>query len=182
MSGAELIGGPEKREIFLASYDPAWPPAFERERRRLVAALGPLPHRLEHIGSTSVPGLAAKPIIDMQLSVADVEDEDSYLPCLERAGYALRVRERWHRMVRSARRDFQLHVCDAASDWERRHPLLRDWLRNSAQDRRRYEEAKRDLVVREWPTMNDYAAAKGDVIKDIMVRAEAWAARAPWVC
>lgn len=179
---AELIGGPEKRGIFLAAYDPAWPGTFEGERRRIVVALGPLPHRLEHIGSTSVPGLAAKPIIDSQLSVPDVEDEDSYLPCLERVGYALRVRERGHRMVRSASLELHLHVCDVRSDWERRHLLLRDWLRRSPADRRLYEEAKRELAEREWPTMNDYAAAKSDVIGDIKGRAEVWAALTGWAC
>jgi hypothetical protein len=100
----DLIGGPEKRQIVLLVYDPAWEKKFETERRKVVGALGLLPHRVEHVGSTSVPGLAAKPIIDIQLSVPNVEDENGYVPQLEPAGYKLRVREHGHRMLRTASR------------------------------------------------------------------------------
>ncbi len=176
----DLIGGPEKRQIILLAYDPAWAKDFETERRTVVRALGLLPHRVEHVGSTSVPGLAAKPIIDIQLSVPNVEDEDAYVPHLEPAGYALRVREHGHRMLRTASLNCHLHVCDAGSDWERRHLLFRDWLRRSPEDRRSYDLAKRELARRDWPTMNHYADAKTEFISAIMTRAEAWAAEVGW--
>src|SRR6188472_1450231 len=96
---AELIGGRERRPIVLVPYDPSWAARFERERRRIAAALGPCALRLDHIGSTAVVGLVAKPIVDIDISVADVEDEEAYVPALERAGYRLRVREPRHRML-----------------------------------------------------------------------------------
>jgi GrpB-like predicted nucleotidyltransferase (UPF0157 family) len=180
VADVDLIGGPEKRQIILLAHDPAWAKEFETELRKVVGALGLLPHRVEPVGSTSVPGLAAKPIIDIQLSVPNVEDEDAYVPQLEPAGYKLRVREHGHRMLRTASLNCHLHVCDAGSDWEHRHLLFRDWLRRSPEDRRSYDLAKRDLARRDWPTMNHYADARSEVISAIMTRAEAWAAEGGW--
>jgi GrpB-like predicted nucleotidyltransferase (UPF0157 family) len=131
----ELVGGQEKREIRVVAYDPAWPAAFERERRRIVDAVGPVARRVDHVGSTAVPGLVAKPIIDIDLSVPDADGEDAYLPALERAGYVLRVRQPGHRMVRTPDLGVQVHICTAGSEWERRHLLFRDWLRRDAADR-----------------------------------------------
>ena len=166
-----LIGGREKREIVIVDHDPAWASRYERERARIVAALDERAIAVEHIGSTSVPGLAAKPIIDIDLSVADLEDEDAYVPDLEAAGYVLRVREPGHRMFRTPELDVHLHVCETGSDWERRHLVFRDWLRSHPDDRQRYEDVKRDLATRQWDDMNDYADAKTDVVADIMARA-----------
>ncbi len=100
MDEVELIGGPEKRSIVIVPYRPAWPATFEEHRRRIEDALGSVAFRVDHIGSTAVPGLAAKPIIDIQVSVSDIEDETPYLPVLVAAGYRLRVREPGHRMFR----------------------------------------------------------------------------------
>lgn len=85
-SDVEFIGGPEKRPVVLVEYCSEWPARFARERNRIAAALGPAAVRIDHIGSTAVAGLAAKPIVDIDLSVIDVEAEASYLPALERAG------------------------------------------------------------------------------------------------
>jgi GrpB-like predicted nucleotidyltransferase (UPF0157 family) len=166
-----LIGGPEKRQIKIVDYRPEWPARFARERDRIAAALGPTAVRIDHIGSTAVPGLAAKPIIDIDVSVPDVEEEASYLPALERAGYVLRVREPGHRMLRTPERDVHIHVCSAGSDWERRHVRFRDRLRQSEADRSLYEAAKRRLARREWHDTNDYADAKSAVIEEILSRA-----------
>ena len=106
-----LIGGRERREIVIAEYDPQWPGRFDAERERIGSALGDAALRIEHIGSTSVPGLAAKPIVDVLVAVSDVSDESSYGPALERAGYELRVREPEHRMYRTPERD--VHVGEA---------------------------------------------------------------------
>jgi len=92
-SEVELIGGPEKRPVVIVDYRSEWAARFARERHRIAAALGPAAMRIDHIGSTAVPGLAAKPIVDIDVSVADVEQETIYLPALERTGYRLRVRE-----------------------------------------------------------------------------------------
>src|SRR3954452_19906435 len=103
-----LIGGPEKRAVVLAAYDPAWPAKFERHAAIISEALGGTALRIEHVGSTSVPGLAAKPIIDILVEVPDSADEAAYLPQIQAAGYVLRVREpEWneHRMLRTPGRD-----------------------------------------------------------------------------
>ncbi|MDP8930884.1 MAG: GrpB family protein [Actinomycetota bacterium] len=153
---------------------------FEQERERIVLTLREVARRIEHVGSTSVPGFAAKPIIDIELSVADVEDEASYVPPMQAAGYVLRVREPGHRMFRTADIGVQIHVCATGSEWERRHLLFRDWLRRSSEDRARYEAAKRELAQREWDDVNDYADAKSAVINEITERAETWAAVTGW--
>lgn len=168
-----LIGGREQREIVMVEHDPRWATRYESERSRIVAALGDRVLRIDHIGSTSVSGLAAKPIIDIDLSVADPDDETAYVPDLERVGYVLRVREEGHRMMRTPERDVHVHVCSLGSDWEQRHLVFRDWLRENPDDRQRYEDVKRSLAGRVWADMNDYADAKSDVIADIMSRATA---------
>ena len=175
-----LIGGPEKRDIVLVDYRPDWPAAFRREREKIVRALGATARRVDHIGSTAVPGLVAKPIIDIDLSVPDADDEAAYLPGLQAAGFHLRVREPGHRMVRTADRGVQVHVCPAGSDWERRHLLFRDRLRHDPADRSAYARLKQELAAREWPDLNAYAAAKGTLIAEIMVRAEDWAQATGW--
>jgi GrpB-like predicted nucleotidyltransferase (UPF0157 family)/predicted kinase len=175
----ELVGGPEHVAIEVVAPDPAWPERFEAERARISSALAGIEHRVEHVGSTSVPGLAAKPIVDVQVSVPEV-DEDVWLAPLEAAGYVLRVREPGHCMVRTPERDVHVHVCSAGSEWERRHLVFRDWLRTSDADRDRYAAVKRSLAEREWPTMQHYTEAKGDVIRDIIEQAEAWARESAW--
>ncbi|WP_433566958.1 GrpB family protein [Nocardia sp. CA-151230] len=176
----ELIGGIEKRDIRIVEYDPSWPHRFLQERSRISDALGATARRIDHIGSTSVPGLSAKPIIDIDLSVADVEDEAAYLDALLTAGYQLRVREPGHRMVRTPRRDVHVHICSLGSPWERRHLLFRDWLRHDTPDRIAYEELKHRLAQRDWPDMNVYADAKGPLIAEITQRAQTWAQASGW--
>lgn len=177
---AEIIGGQERRRLIIVEPDPTWVRRFETERRRIRDALGDVAVRIDHVGSTAVPRLAAKPIIDIEVSVADVEHEDSYKPTLERAGYEIRVREPAHRMFRTPGFDVHVHVCDRGGSWERRHLLFRDWLRASGPDRQLYAETKRALSRQDWPTMNHYADEKSGVIADIMSRAEAWAHSFDW--
>lgn len=180
MDEAFLIGGVEARTIEMVAYDAAWPGRFAAERRRIRAALGPAALRIDHVGSTAVVGLAAKAIIDVQLSVLDPDDEGSYLPTLSGAGYKLRVREPGHRMLRTPTLDVHVHVCAAASSWERRHLLFRDWLRSAPAEADLYAAVKYALTRRDWPDMNRYAEAKTDVIDEIMSRAERWAAAGGW--
>lgn len=178
--GESLIGGREKRKITIAEYDPSWPDRFRSERARIGKALGDNAIRIEHVGSTAVPGLAAKPIVDIQVSVADVEEESSYLPQLEAAGYHLRVRQPDHRMFRTAELDVHVHICSAGSRWERDHLLFGDWLEVNAADRLAYEQLKRELATRDWFDLNQYAEAKGDLIDEILGRAREWADRTGW--
>lgn len=177
-TGRELFGGIEKRAITIVEYDSVWPDAFAQQRAVIITALGGRALRVEHVGSTAVPGLPAKPIIDVDLSVADVDDEPDYLPELLAAGYQLRVREPGHRMLRTPARNVHLHICTAGSDWERRHLLFRDWLREHPEDRARYADLKHRLATQDWPDMNAYADAKGPFIAEMIGRAEAvWRGR-----
>ncbi len=176
----ELIGGVEKRIIIIVNYDAAWPRYFEVEKGRIDQVLADVSHRVAHVGSTAVMGLSAKPIVDLQLSVPDVEEEGSYLPPLQSAGYVLRARERAHRMLRTPALDVHVHVCSSGSDWERRHLLFRDWLRESEADRAKYAEMKRALAREDWPSINHYADAKSGIIAEITSRAEEWAEMTGW--
>ncbi|QTE30369.1 GrpB family protein [Pengzhenrongella sicca] len=173
-----LIGGREPASIVVVDYDDAWPDRFEVLADRVRQALGRGVRRLEHIGSTSVPGLAAKPIIDMLLVVDDVQDEAAFVPALKGAGFELRVREPGHRMFRTPERDMHLHVYAVGRPETSDYLDLRDWLRVSSEDRTLYESVKRRLAQQQWADMNDYADAKTDVVLDILNRARLWRAGA----
>jgi len=166
-----LIGGIEKREIKIFDYDPDWPGRFEVHRRIISDALGDSALRIEHIGSTSVPGLGAKPIVDILVVVQDSADESTYLPHLKAAGYVLRVREpEWneHRMFRTPEKDVHVHVYSTGCPEIQRNLIFRDRLRQNADDRRRYEQTKRELARKDWSHMDEYAAAKTEVIESII--------------
>lgn len=171
-----LIGGIERREIKIVDYNPEWPNKFERQAKTITEAIGGSILRIEHIGSTSVPGLAAKPIIDILVVLPDSANESAYLPQLEAAGYVLRVREPdWneHRMFRTVDRDVHIHIYSAGCPEIHRNLLFRDRLRKSAEDRMRYEQAKREIAAKSWPDMNAYALAKTAVIESIIAAAQA---------
>lgn len=161
--------------IQIVDYDPAWPGLFEREAERVRAALGDRVLQLEHVGSTSVPGLAAKPKIDMQLVVANSADESTYVPALEAAGYRLQIREPdWyeHRMFKGPDTDINLHVYSLGCPEIDRVLLFRNWLRRNPSDLQLYEHAKRELARREWKYMQNYADAKTAVVEEIIARAQ----------
>jgi len=171
-----LIGGPEKRAIEIVPYSPEWPVRYKRHAARIADALGATARRIEHIGSTAVEGLAAKPIVDMLVVVPDAADEDSYLPQMLAAGYELRVREpdfEQHRMFRTPERDVHVHVFPEGAGEIDRYLIFRDALRNDRQARREYETLKRELSKADWADMNEYAFAKADVIEAIVQRGRA---------
>ncbi|WP_460792223.1 GrpB family protein [Nocardioides maradonensis] len=168
---AELVGGVEHRELVIAPYDAAWPAIYATHRARIHEAAAVI--SIEHIGSTSVPGLAAKPIVDVLVTVSDITDEDAYLAPLLAAGYELRVREPGHRMVRTPERDVHVHVLEDGDPEAGEYLLLRDRLRSDDADRELYESTKRRLAQQDWPDMNAYADAKTQVIEEIKQRARA---------
>jgi GrpB-like predicted nucleotidyltransferase (UPF0157 family) len=174
---AVLIGGREPVAITVVDYDDRWPRHFVRIAEQIRRALGRKALTIEHIGSTAVPGLPAKPIIDVLLTVAEVHDETAYVPELESIGFAMRVREPEHRMLRTPARNVHLHVYEANRPEVRNYLELRDWLRVDADDRARYAAEKRHLAQRQWRDMNDYADAKTEVINDILTSARAWRRR-----
>jgi GrpB-like predicted nucleotidyltransferase (UPF0157 family) len=166
---------PHSAPITLVDYDPAWPALFEGEDARIRAALGDRVVQLEHTGSTSVPGLAAKPCIDMTLVVPDSSDEASYAPDLEAAGYVLAIREPdWyeHRVFKGPDTNVNLHVFSPGCQEIERMVGFRDWLRTHDEDRDLYERTKRELATREWKFVQNYADAKTAVVEEIVARAE----------
>lgn len=166
----EPLNGP----IYLAPYNPDWAAQFSLQADRIRAALGEKVLLLEHVGSTSVSGLAAKPIIDIVLAVSDAVDESSYIPPLEQQGFALWNREPdWfeHRLLKTPDRDVNLHVFSMGCEEIDRMLIFRDWLRMHSEDRRRYEETKRELAAQTWQYVQDYADAKSEVIQEIFARA-----------
>jgi GrpB-like predicted nucleotidyltransferase (UPF0157 family) len=165
---------PHNDTIHLASYDPNWPLLFERLASRVRNALSGKVILLEHVGSTSIPGLSAKPVIDMVLAVADSMEEPSYIPLLEAEGFVLRIREPdWfeHRLLRASDINSNLHVFSAGCDEIDRMLTFRNWLRIHDVDRRLYETSKHDLAARTWKHIQNYSDAKSEVIENILARA-----------
>lgn len=154
--------------------DPQWPDRYRRLRAAIVHALGDAVHLVEHVGSTSVPGLAAKPVIDIVITVADSADESAYLPQLESAGYRLVVREPDWFEHRCLQRDWpraNLHVFTDGCTEVDVMIRFRDWLTQHPEDRERYERVKRDLAGRDWDVVQEYADAKSGVVARIKRRA-----------
>lgn len=175
---AATVGEPGRIEggrVEVADADPAWPDHFAEEAVRIRHVLGGRVLRLDHVGSTSVPGLPAKPIIDINLVVADSADEDAWLPDLEAAGYRLTIREPdWyrHRLLKGPGRDINLHVFSAQPDGEwRRNLLFRDWLRADDADRRAYGALKQRLANERFDRAFEYNNAKAEAIHAIYARA-----------
>jgi diamine N-acetyltransferase len=170
--------------VQVIAYDPAWPDRFDAWRGRLAGLLGPVACRIEHVGSTSVPGLAAKPVVDMQISVADMAEEERYVPACEKAGLQLRFRDDQHRYFQpppGQPRAVHVHVCQLGGQWERLHLLFRDYLRASGGARETYAAAKRQ-AARLWADQSAaYTEAKSDVILDILNGAQSWADATGWV-
>lgn len=166
---------PHDAPVTLVPYDPKWPYLFNQERERIEKSLGKRALMIEHVGSTSVPGLAAKAIIDILLVVPDSSDESSYVPELEKVGYVLRIREPdWHqhRLFKGPGINLNLHVFSEGSSEIERMLLLRDWLRNNEDDRRLYAETKKRLSAQKWHFVQHYAEAKGEVVEAIISRAQ----------
>ena len=168
--GSERVGD----VITIVGYDPAWPDRFAAWRRAIRAALGTTAVHIEHVGSTSVPGLAAKPIVDVQVSVVDPADEETYVPELEAIGLQLRSRDTLHRYFRpfpGRSRDIHVHVCRLDSEWEAAHLRFRDYLRAHPEAREQYAQAKRAAAALWADDGLAYTDAKTEVILDILEQA-----------
>lgn len=162
--------------VVLADPDPAWARVAEEHLHDIRQALGPEVLVAEHVGSTAVPGLPAKPVLDLVVGVRDPADEATYVAGLEVLGYRLRIREpEWHehRFLVRAEPAVQVHVFAAGSTEIDRMVVFRDHLRRDAGDRDLYLRTKRDLASRTWAYVQDYADAKSDVVEEILRRATA---------
>lgn len=170
-----LIGGVEKRVIEIVPYSSAWPHQFQDHSTRIKDAIGEVALRIEHIGSTSVERLAAKPIIDILVVIADPSKEELYLQSLLNAGYELRVREPDydnHRMFRTTERDVHIHIYPPSSEEVERYLIFRDFLRTNPEARDEYAALKQKLSESNWKDMNEYSAAKTSFIDEIITRAK----------
>lgn len=183
-SRGEKRVGPDPRSrnlvngrVHISEPDPKWPYLFRQEDARIRGALGDRVLALEHVGSTSVPGLPAKPCVDLLLVVADSADEPAYLPDLEEAGYSVVVREPdWyeHRVLKGPSINLNLHVFGQGCEEIDRMRLFRDYLTADAGARERYTAVKRELSERTWEKVQDYADAKTGIVTDLLAEAEVW--------
>ncbi|PWR14744.1 hypothetical protein DKT69_14665 [Micromonospora sicca] len=181
---AGLVEEPPRswQSIVVEDYDPAWADRYAAVSSLLKEALGDLVLNTEHVGSTSVPGLAAKPIIDIDLLLEDTTDESRYIPALEGIGYRLVLRQPWwhgHRMLVGPAEDINLHVWPRDAPEPIRHRLFRDWLRSHPEDRELYAATKRRLARDTAHRTSDYSLAKNDVIDQIYARIFATASERP---
>ena len=165
-------------QIELVPYDPGWAEEFERRCRDIQGALGEAAVAVEHIGSTSVPGLAAKPIVDIQVQVPSFEPMEAYRDPLERLGYEYRPDDdaghRFFRLDVDGRRVVNMHVVEAGSDWGTRDLAFRDYLRAHPDEARRYEELKRELATKFSPAhVQRYAEGKSPYIESVYAKIRA---------
>ncbi|MGH7639938.1 MAG: GrpB family protein [Candidatus Dormibacteria bacterium] len=173
----------EPEPIRLQTYDPSWARTYQDWEARLRAALGNRALAVEHVGSTAVAGLAAKPVVDIQLSVADIEDEPAYAPELAEVLVPVYTRDAQHRFCvfpTQGLRQVHLHVCNRGGRWEREHLLFRDYLRSSPDACRAYARVKRRASRRWRDDRAAYTDAKSEFILDTMEEAELWAEGTGW--
>jgi GrpB-like predicted nucleotidyltransferase (UPF0157 family) len=169
--------------VVLVEDDGRWGERFEAWRDRLATALGPTARRIEHVGSTSIGGIHAKPLLDLLVTVPDLPDEASYVPACEHVGLELFSRDNEHRFLVDAEPaplTVHLHVCETGSPFERDHLLFRDYLRANSDERDRYAEMKTAAAARWNEDRMGYTYAKSDLILDLLDRAEGWAAATGW--
>ena len=163
----------------IAEYDPAWPGLFERERGLIAGALGDLAAAIEHVGSTAVPGLGGKPVIDMMVAVRDVFDEGQRCVApLEGLGYEYRgeagIPERlYFRKISGGKRSHQIHMVEHKSDFWERHILFRDYLRRHPDEAEAYYDLKVRLAMEFRMDREGYTEAKTRFIEAALARARA---------
>jgi GrpB-like predicted nucleotidyltransferase (UPF0157 family) len=167
-----VMGKPQSEEIRIEAYSPEWAELFETAKDLIAKALLGVALKIEHVGSTAVPGLSAKPVIDVDLIVKNPDLEADYVPILSTLGYVLTVRElSWyrHRMLRHDAPRVNLHVWGPNCPEHVRHILFRDWLCNHAEDRGRYANIKLKAKT-DVDNVQDYNRNKQAVIRDIYLR------------
>ncbi|KAE8418656.1 grpb/dephospho-CoA kinase [Aspergillus pseudocaelatus] len=173
----EIVSTRPQKLIEIVEPDPTWPEAFAIIARRIAGSLGNRLLSIEHVGSTSVPSLPAKAVIDVDVVVADPTAEDSYVPALEAAGFQFLLREPgWHdhRLFGSNEPYANIHIFGPNSAELIRHRLFRDWLRNHEDDRQRYADIKRQAAAASQlagETVMEYNARKQPVVLDILQKA-----------
>jgi GrpB-like predicted nucleotidyltransferase (UPF0157 family) len=162
--------------VVVVEYDPGWPAAFQRERERIGGALGDLAVAIEHMGSTAVPGLGAKPIIDIMLGLRGLEDVEACVGPMEDLGYEYKgefgiPNRHYFRLIQGGLRTHQVHTVERGGEFWRRHLLFRDYLRARPDEAQRYYELKLGLAERHRDDREAYTEAKSEFILAAMERA-----------
>lgn len=164
-------------QIIIEEYQSAWPQRFNEEKERLSPLL-PASSHIEHIGSTSVPGLAAKPVIDIMIGLADFSNANSLIGPITTLGYEyldqfedVMPYRRFFRRFQDGLRTHHIHMVEIGTEFWKRHLAFRDYLRGHPSTANEYAVLKRELAKREWNDMNDYADAKTTFIRSIEARA-----------
>jgi GrpB-like predicted nucleotidyltransferase (UPF0157 family) len=181
--GIELLGESRPDPVVVVTHDPTWSEQFQQWRRRLETALGEIAVTIHHLGSTAVPGLDAKPILDIQVGVHDLDDEASYVPAIEEAGFVLRSRDPTHRYFRpppERPRTVHVHVCTAGGEWNVEHVLFRDYLRASPAAVDEYARLKRQLAADYRDDRLAYTDGKTAFIVSALAEARRWAEATGW--
>ena len=161
-------------KILLHDYDTAWATEFSHIRTRLLNGLGETALAVEHVGSTAIPGLCAKPVIDVLLVVADSSDEAAYAPQVQECGFHFHHREPdWHeqRLFKFKNPSLNLHVFSSGCLEIERMLVFRDFLRSDDQARATYDSKKRELAQKDWARVQEYADAKSDVVEGLLNQA-----------
>jgi GrpB-like predicted nucleotidyltransferase (UPF0157 family) len=167
---AAMVRGRSTEQVEVVPPDPGWPASYDVVRRRIEAALGDRVLEIRHVGSTSVPGLHAKPVIDVDVTVADTEAEGDYLAALEVAGLVLTVREPGHRCLRLSEPRANLHLWCPGDPEPQRHRVFRDWLVAHTDDRAAYGDLKCSLAAEGFTDVMGYNNRKAALIYDIYER------------
>lgn len=174
-SEPEVASGLVNGRVTIVPHDPKWPYLFRREADRIRQVLGDRVLLIEHVGSTAVPDLDAKPCIDIQMAVTDPEDQSTYLPALEEIGYGWVTRfpgRHEHRLLKGSRVNVNLYVFPEGSAGLESMRLLRDHLIEDSEARERYAAFKRELGERRWERIQDYVEAKNEIVTELLADAE----------
>lgn len=172
-----LASRPARRGLHIVDYNPSWVKDFSDLQFRIREALGPVALDVHHVGSTSVPGLSARSVIDVDLVVADPADEASYVPALEAAGFTLYFRQPayyGHRFLGCQTPDTNIHVYGPNCPDTARHLIFREWLNEHPEDRDKYAAVKREVAAvaeEKSETGNQYGKRKEWVIREILDKA-----------
>jgi GrpB-like predicted nucleotidyltransferase (UPF0157 family) len=172
---------PSSAVIKLVPYDPEWPALFELEAKRIRSALGSLALQVEHVGSTSVPGVPAKPVIDIQVSVASLVSFEPYLRLLAEAGYVHVALGEFDRVYPFFQRPaawpctHHVHLCVSGGEQEARHLAFRNYLRSNSEVARQYFELKQRLAAQHHGETHEsresYSLAKGSFVEAVLAQA-----------
>jgi GrpB-like predicted nucleotidyltransferase (UPF0157 family) len=167
--------GLEQGKVILSEYDPKWPIEFEKEKKLITSAVGPVDILIEHVGSTAVAGLCAKPIIDILIGIPNFADGFSLVAPLEEIGYEFKGKNGIigrHFFAKGLLRTHHIHMVEKNSTFWKEHVLFRDFLRNNDIDKQKYALLKKNLAQAYKSDRDGYTNAKADFIRSIIQKAQ----------